>query len=1042
MGTLKKLAVYILTVCLCLEIVRYPVTDMSVQAAAAPAQPGISLKTTAGSTPDSSLTPEEKFGAEYPGLQALADNGSIGLIFREKSVKDTITLGSFRMASNIWNVDVMDEKEDLEWEILEYSEDGKSAFVISKYVVIRQQYNKNGGKTTWEKCSLRKWLNDEFINTAFSDSEKALIKTVTVKTENNSDYKTKGGKDTQDRIFILSKPEADKYYLPENADKKTDYDDMALNSRICTIKNGARINWCLRTPGYSQDQHMSVDSDGTISYNDKTNIYFGVRPVFWIELTPDIIKANKLSIGKDNPSKEADVSITFGNYDYPDSDGNSDGKPEKIEWQICGYDEKENRVLLISRYFVGNMKYLNYGDDNRWESSDIRRWLNTVFYKAAFSDDEAARVKITEINDPEIKTKDKVFLLSKEEAEEYLKYDEIWKAEYTDGDVDSWWLRSPGWTYHAVYSASGRGLFDDYSEVWFEMGVRPAIYLDLELELSAKDIVPEKPVLKSAGPTSDNTGIVLTMDRNFDTDGYEVFLKKPGNAKFEKVAAIQKDGTACRSCTVRNLVPGEYTLRVRAYREYENEKIFGQYSEKIKVNLEGFAEDGYLEMNYPELKKLAETGIIGFNVEYDRDTVKFGSWNKNELEWEVLEYSEDGKSALIMSKNLIDSRKYNDRDESVTWENCSLRKWLNGDFYDGAFSPDEKTLVLISKVVNEDNPEEETEGGNDTEDKVFIPSYSEFLKYVDDNKNNKYPDRRLVPYTDGEIGSYWLRTVGREGNTLDTSDWDEEDWEDFWEDYGEDYEDEDYMAGYTAYVYGYDGYPDLEGAGVAYVPLGVRPVIRIALTDEMIAENNLSVGENKKLSQLFINFGALEKDTGSETIEWQILEYDKKNNRALLLSRYLLAGNQYNDFGNVISDSQTVTWAKSSIRKWLNDDFYGSAFTGPEQALIKKTKVTNSDNPGTKTKGGKNTKDKIFLLSIAEIQKYFVPKELEKDSAGRIGRYKDGRMSEWWLRSPGIGKAGKKTGSASYVDENGGVYGNYYAGNNAGIRPALWIKLK
>ena len=133
---------------------------------------------------------------------------------------------------------------------------------------------------------------------------------------------------------------------------------MALSSRICTIRNGAQINWCLRTPGYYQDQHMSVSSDGTISDNDENNIFFGVRPVFWIELTDDVVRANNLSVGTDNRNKEADVSVTLGTYDYPNSDGETDGKPEKIEWQICDYDEKENRVLLISRYLIRDMKYL------------------------------------------------------------------------------------------------------------------------------------------------------------------------------------------------------------------------------------------------------------------------------------------------------------------------------------------------------------------------------------------------------------------------------------------------------------------------------------------------------------------------------------------------------------------------------------------------------------------------------------------------------------------------------------------------------------
>ena len=57
---------------------------------------------------------------------------------------------------------------------------------------------------TWETCSLRKWLNDEFVNEAFSKKEQKYIPTVTVPAHKNPKYDTDPGKATKDKVFLLS----------------------------------------------------------------------------------------------------------------------------------------------------------------------------------------------------------------------------------------------------------------------------------------------------------------------------------------------------------------------------------------------------------------------------------------------------------------------------------------------------------------------------------------------------------------------------------------------------------------------------------------------------------------------------------------------------------------------------------------------------------------------------------------------------------------------------------------------------------------------
>lgn len=111
------------------------------------------------------------------------------------------------------------------------------------------------------------------------------------------------------------------------------------------------------------------------------------------------------------------------------------------------------------------------------------------------------------------------------------------------------------------------------------------------------------------------------------------------------------------------------------------------------------------------------------NYEQDGDTQN----GKEPVEWIVLDANEDG--ALLISKYVLACRPYNNDYKNVTWETCSLRKWLNGDFYDSAFSETEKNFIKPSALLNDNNQLWQTKGGNNTDDNVFCLSVSEIQKY-------------------------------------------------------------------------------------------------------------------------------------------------------------------------------------------------------------------------------------------------------------------------------------------------------------------------
>lgn len=192
---------------------------------------------------------------------------------------DYIFFGSYEQDNNTAN-----GKEDIEWLVLEVK-DGK-ALLISKYALDCKPYNTEHTDVTWATCSLRKWLNDEFLNTAFSSEEKAKVPTTTVSGNTNPEYGTDPGAATQDRVFLLSITQANDYFKSDR--------ERVCNPTDLAVARGAWENpdgncwWWLRSPGKTQDAAAAVFGDGDIyeSGDDTGNDNNAVRPALWMELNP------------------------------------------------------------------------------------------------------------------------------------------------------------------------------------------------------------------------------------------------------------------------------------------------------------------------------------------------------------------------------------------------------------------------------------------------------------------------------------------------------------------------------------------------------------------------------------------------------------------------------------------------------------------------------------------------------------------------------------------------------------------------------------
>ena len=218
-------------------------------------------------------------------------------------VGDIIYFGTFEQDS-----DISYGKEDIKWLVLE-KKDNK-LLVISKKALCNIQYNKpyandsvtsraelqaylmqsGTGSVTWESCTLRAWLNSTFLEEAFSESEQQQIQTTTVLAENNSQSDAEPGNDTDDKMFLLSTAEFEKYCTTDELRTcaPTAYAISSSADTSETNKDLAKATcvWWLRTQGTSDTCTCVVDK-GNINYSGEniaeTSIY--VRPAMWIDLS-------------------------------------------------------------------------------------------------------------------------------------------------------------------------------------------------------------------------------------------------------------------------------------------------------------------------------------------------------------------------------------------------------------------------------------------------------------------------------------------------------------------------------------------------------------------------------------------------------------------------------------------------------------------------------------------------------------------------------------------------------------------------------------
>ncbi len=443
-------------------------------------------ETDAGTTETDAGTTETDAGTT--GTDAGAGNEALEAWIGTISVGEVVSFGHYEQDGNKAN-----GTEPIRWIVLD--KQGSRVLLLSQQCLEGMPFHADGGTVVWKDSSLRGWLNNEFLRAAFSEGEKALIRTGTLSNPLNESYGTGDTAATNDAVFLLSNAEYQKYFRSE-ANARASLTAYAEQQGAEIIKDNGGSWWWLRTSGKNLSYAAYVSSGGSMSEDGSWISYekAGVRPSLWADLSalsePESLVKTDLSVSL-SEAKPGDY-VRFGRYEQ---DGDLSDGFEDLEWIVLA--QEDGKVLLLSRYCIDSHPFHQTYEDIGWSGSDLRAWLNSGFMNNAFSFEEQSRLVMTPCDAGSVwaaynsSTVDKIFLLSPDEVKQYLPAEAdrlvistpyaVSQGVYVkeESGYTWWWLRVSGRDrVHAAYVYSYGPIDTNGDKVTVvEGGVRPAIWV-------------------------------------------------------------------------------------------------------------------------------------------------------------------------------------------------------------------------------------------------------------------------------------------------------------------------------------------------------------------------------------------------------------------------------------------------------------------------------------------------------------------------------------------------------------------------------------
>ncbi len=514
-------------------------------------------------------------------------------------------------------------------------------------------------------------------------------------------------------------------------------------------------------------------------------------------------------------------------------------KFEPIQWRVLSNSNGE--LFVMAEKILASRAYNQVSTNITWENCTVRAWLNNEFYNEAFNETECAKIKTsTVVNEKNPfsganggnTTTDKLFLLSYSEvinpasgfSSDYNS-DPSREAQGSDFaksnglivNTDSpfsgnsvWWLRSPAYGPHAA------GVVDYDGDVYTSTDVsNPSVGVRPALKLNLADITVNITFDAAGGPGSTSGPMIYGDTLTAPTvkrAGYTFTGWSP-----EVPATVPDTDSTYTALWISNAVT---TGDIITFGSYPQTKVTesGLLDALNLLTLDADSNATYDGAKYKQVF-FATVNDLQLTNGYYSNTVY---WFKFEpIQWRVL--SNLNGELFVMAEKILDSKAYNQVDTNVTWETCTMRSWLNIDFYNTAFNSTEQAKIKTSTVVNANNPSNGTSGGNNTSDKLFLLSFADTINTAYGFSSNRYLDdtARRTQGTDFSKssgicvfvdeshfeGSYWwLRTPGYYSN--------------------------------NACVVFNNGFVNDSGNGVSFTDSGARPAVKINLSSDIFTSKS------------------------------------------------------------------------------------------------------------------------------------------------------------------------------------------------------------
>ena len=172
--------------------------------------------------------------------------------FLEFEVGKTVLFGNYKGKALSWKVLV---------------KDGRRFLLLAEDVIDHLPFHFERSEAVWSNCSLRTWLNRNFMEEAFTMQERMSIVLVTHQNNVDMRWDKLNGTDTKDKAFVFNLKELNEY-LPDQKDRAvSDW-------------------WWLRGHGCSSTNQQAVYADGTVYANGVGSHHddVGVRPAMWVNI--------------------------------------------------------------------------------------------------------------------------------------------------------------------------------------------------------------------------------------------------------------------------------------------------------------------------------------------------------------------------------------------------------------------------------------------------------------------------------------------------------------------------------------------------------------------------------------------------------------------------------------------------------------------------------------------------------------------------------------------------------------------------------------